>query len=482
MRTLRARLIFSHLLPVLIVVPLIGLAAFVLLRLQSSLSNVEAGLQQELAGLQEQARILAGAAGRLDALLADPDAAREFIASVNLQLTNVTLVDGSGRIIASSDEETKARVGEPLAEESVRAILSGSGSVDVEVRDQSGRRLAEVAIPLLGNDSRVEGVLLLTQEVAAMQSQAGNVSLLLMVVVILLLILGIAIGLILALRLSNSLGRVTGTIEGIAYGEQPATLPEHDLREIDALYQSVNELAGRLRTLEDARKRLLANLVHELGRPLGSIRAAVHALRGGADDDPALRAELLGGITAQIEHMQPLLDNLTSLHGQVLGTLELNRKSTPLGPWLQQAISLWRAAAVEKGIVWKVDAPLNLPAVALDGDQMGRAVGNLLSNAVKFTPPGGSITVVAAEQPARLGAPAQVAISVADTGPGIARVDQQRIFEPFQRGQSGRRFPQGVGLGLSIARDIVQAHGGTITLDSAPGQGSRFTIYLPLGQ
>jgi signal transduction histidine kinase len=273
------------------------------------------------------------------------------------------------------------------------------------------------------------------------------------------------------------LSRVTTTIEGIAYGEQPASLPEHDLSEIDALYQSVNELAGRLRTLEDARKRLLANLVHELGRPLGSIRAAVHALRNGADDDPALRLELLGGINSQIEHMQPLLDNLTSLHGQVLGTLELSRKPTPLAPWLQQAITLWRAAALEKGVTWKVDVPLNLPTVALDGDQMGRAVGNLLSNAVKFTPAGGAITVAAAVK-----SPQQVAISVADTGPGIAPVDQQRIFEPFQRGQSGRRFPQGVGLGLSIARDVVQAHGGSITLDSAPGQGSRFTILLPLEQ
>lgn len=477
MRSLRARLIFSHILPVLIVVPLIGLAAFALLRLQSSLSTVETGLQQELANLQEQARILAGAAGQLESVLTDPQAATEFVTSVNLELTNVTLVDGSGRIIASSDEETKTRVGEALAEESVRAILSGSGSLDVEVRDQSGRQLAEVAIPLLGDDSRVEGVLLLTQEVAAMQSQASNVSALLATVVLLLLVLGIALGLLLALRLSNSLSRVTTTIEGIAYGEQPATLPEHDVREVDALYQSVNELAGRLRTLEDARKRLLANLVHELGRPLGSIRAAVHALRNGADDDPALRTELLGGITAQIEHMQPLLDNLTSLHGQVLGTLELSRKPTPLAPWLQQTISLWRAAALEKGIIWKVDVPLNLPTVALDGDQMGRAVGNLLSNAVKFTPAGGTITVTAAVK-----SPQQAALTVADTGSGIAPIDQQRIFEPFQRGQSGRRFPQGVGLGLSIARDIVQAHGGSITLESAPGQGSRFTILLPLEQ
>lgn len=480
-RSLRGRLIVSHVLPILIVVPLIGLATYALLQLQRSLATVETGVQQQAVRMQEQAELLAQAAGRIETLLADPAAADAFLSSMNLRVTSATLVDSQGRVIAASGDSP----GTPLAGgegEQVSAVLGGQGAVQVEVTGESGRRLAEIAIPLLNDQRQVEGVLLLTQSIDEVQSQFGNLSALLVAIVISLFALGIGIGLLLALRLSRTLARVTGALEGIARGETPATLPEHNLREVDALYQSVNTLAQRLHSLEDARKRLLANLVHELGRPLGSIRAAVHALRTGADAEPDLRQELLGGINVQVERMLPLLDNLTQLHGQVLGTLELNRTPTPLAPWLAQVLTLWREAAREKNITWQADIPLTLPTAAIDPDQMARAVGNLLSNAVKFAPSGGSIAVAAVTlDGADPGAPATVAITVADSGPGISPADQARIFEPFQRGQQGRRFPQGVGLGLSIATDIAHAHGGAITLDSAPGRGSRFTLTFPTG-
>ncbi len=481
MRTLRARLILSHLLPILVVVPLIGLAAFVLLQIQRSISNVETGVQQQAALLQEQAQVLSNAAGKLNGLLSDPAAARAFLSSINLQVTGVTLLDAQGRVVAATDNGPPALAGSD--EGQVASVLRGQGAVQVEVTGESGRRLAELAIPVLGDQRQVEGVLLLSQELSSVQSQVGNLSLLLIAIVVILFVLGILLGVVLALRLARSLNQVTGALEGIARGETFATLPAHDLLEVDALYQSVNTLAQRLRTLEDARKRLLANLVHELGRPLGSIRAAAHALAIGADDDPELRHELLDGLNAQIERMQPLLDNLTLLHGQVLGSLELNLTPTPLAPWLVQVVSLWREAAHEKGIVWKADIPFALPTAEIDGDQMSRAVGNLLSNAVKFTPSGGAISVDATVDPAiEPGALDSFLITVTDNGPGIAANEQKRIFEPFQRGQQERRFPQGAGLGLSIATDIVHAHGGTITLESTPGRGASFILAIPLNR
>ncbi len=485
MRTLRARLISSHILPILIVVPLIGLAAFALLRLQRSLATVESGVEEQAALMQEQAQLLAAAAGQLDTLLTDPAAAEAFLSSIHLRVTRATLLDADGRVVAASDDGS----GTPLtgAEPgtgggaSVASVLRGQGAVEVQVTGESGRRLAEIAIPLLGEQQQVEGVLLLTQEIGAVQSQFGNLSALLAAIVISLFALGIAIGLLLALRLTRSLHAVTGALDGIARGETPASLPAHDLEEVDALYQSVNTLVQRLHALEDARKRLLANLVHELGRPLGSIRAAAHALNSGADNEPALRRELLDGINAQVERMQPLLENLTQLHGQVLGTLELNRTPTLLAPWLTQLLSLWREAARAKGISWQADIPFALPTAAIDADQMARAVGNLAANAVKFTPAGGSIAVQAGTRPSAAPDGAQwVCIAVTDSGPGIAAADQQRIFEPFQRGQQGRRFVQGVGLGLTIAQEIAQAHGGAIELESTPGRGSRFALLFPV--
>jgi len=481
MRSLRWRVIFSHVLPILIVVPLLGLATFWLLRLQSSLAQVESGVQVQAARMQEQAQVMAQAAGQLDALLADPKAAEDFLSSFNLEVTKVTLLDSGGRVVASTDSQQTPRIGQTDSEPDVASILDGAGTVQIAVTGDSGQRLAELAIPVLGSDRSVQGVLLLSQEIAGVQSQVTNLSTLLLAIVAALLVLGVLLGLLLALRMSRSLEEVTGAIEGIARGETPATFPAHNVTEVDALYQSVNTLTERLHTLEDARRRLLANLVHELGRPLGSIRAAVHALRTGAVEDDALREELLAGINMQVEQMQPLLENLTQLHGQVLGSLELKRVPTPLSPWITQGMSLWREAAREKRIVWKSDIPLSLPVAEIDAEQMARALGNLLSNAVKFTPQGGHIAVSAQELPPEApGEPPRVAITVADSGPGIQPNDQARIFEPFQRGAGDRRFPQGVGLGLSIARDIATAHGGEIRLESTPGKGSRFLLEFPV--
>ena len=176
----------------------------------------------------------------------------------------------------------------------------------------------------------------------------------------------------------------------------------------------------------------------------------------------------------QIGRMQPLLEDLTQLHGQVLGSLELKREPTALSQWLPEVLTLWRQAAAEKSIAWRNDIPLDLPEVSLDRNQFGRALGNIFSNAVKFTPEEGSILVEAGVKDESCW------IAVSDSGPGIPEEEQDAIFEPFQRGQADRRFPQGMGLGLSIARDIVVAHGGEIVLESQREQGSRFTVVLPL--
>ncbi|HMN62877.1 MAG TPA: ATP-binding protein, partial [Anaerolinea sp.] len=116
-----------------------------------------------------------------------------------------------------------------------------------------------------------------------------------------------------------------------------------------------------------------------------------------------------------------------------------------------------------------------LPVIQADPIRLGQAVGNLLSNAIKFTPAGGKVTVTS-------GAGGQeVWLRVTDSGPGIPADEQEKIFTPFFRGGQGKRFTEGMGLGLSIARDLVQAHGGRLELVSAPGEGSQFTIYLPKG-
>lgn len=481
MRTLRGRLIASHILPVLVVTPLIGLAIYAVLLTQGTLSAVQGKLDQEATRLTNQAQTLASITGQVESIWDDPAAAQEFLANANLRLTTLTMLDTDGRILASSEEINADRIGQQLMQEGVAAILSGESTLEIQVRNMDqAAGLTDFLVPVFDVENRLSGVLLLTEEVDTAQQRMAELAWLLLIVMIVLLTLAVLLGLWLALRIESSLKRVTKTVYAIAGGERPNALPEQGIVEIDAIYRAVDTLVERLQTLEDARRRLLANLVHELGRPLGSLRAAIDALRHGAHADPELRDELLVGMNDQIGRMQPLLENLTRLHSQVLGPLELKLEPTPLSQWLPQVMTLWRTDAAGKMISWRVDIPLDLPLATIDTDQMGRALGNLFSNAVKYTPEGGTVLVEAGVNQTSSDEPNTCWIRVSDTGSGIPTSEQATIFEPFQRGQTERRFPQGMGLGLAIAQDIVVAHGGRIDLESTWGMGSRFTVTIPL--
>jgi signal transduction histidine kinase len=177
-------------------------------------------------------------------------------------------------------------------------------------------------------------------------------------------------------------------------------------------------------------------------------------------------------MAGQVGRLAPLIDSLTDLHGQVLGTLELKRQPVALGTWLPGIVTPWRQAAHDKGLHWQMEIPEGLPVLDIDPDRMAQVLGNVLSNAIKYTPEG----TVSVEAQTKGGG---VAIVIGDTGIGIAPSEQDRIFEPFYRSSRDKRFPQGMGLGLSIARDLILAHGGRLEVESVPGQGSRFTIWLP---
>jgi signal transduction histidine kinase len=266
---------------------------------------------------------------------------------------------------------------------------------------------------------------------------------------------------------------VTEAIYGAAKGDGTwQSLPEEGPDEIKRLLHAFNLLTERLRLMEESRRRLLANLVHELGRPVGAIQSAIQALINGADQNPTLRRELLMGMNDQTQRLRPLLDNLADLHGQILGALKLNRQATAMSQWLPRAVLPWREHAHQKGLHWQLDISADLPTLNIDPDRVAQILGNLLSNAVKYTQQG-TISVSAA--PKNGG----VAITVSDTGIGITPTEQKRIFDPFYRSNRDKRFPQGMGLGLNIARDLAVAHGGRLSVKSRPGAGSRFTLWLP---
>jgi two-component system OmpR family sensor kinase len=333
--------------------------------------------------------------------------------------------------------------------------------------------LIDVLSPVFDPPGNVVGIVRLTYQVASLYELFSQFRNLIAGVVIFGLLIGGLLGLALALNIGNPVRRVTLAVNELARGGWSAPLPEQGPREVRDLVRAVNHLVEQLRSLEQARKHLLANLVHELGRPLGALRSAIHALAGGASRDPQLLADLTQGMDEETARLQKLLEDVTHLYGQTLGRLELSLEPLALSEWLPRILLSWQAAAQEKNLAWQAEISPNLPVIQADPARLSQVVGNLLSNAVQYTPSGKSIWVTA--MPAEAG----VAILVRDNGLGIPLEEQARIFTPFYRGDQGRRIKQGMGLGLSIARDLAVAHGGKIDLSSQPGQGSTFTLWLP---
>jgi signal transduction histidine kinase len=465
MRTLRSQFVVSHILPFLIVLPLITLALLYLIETQVLLAS----LTQRAT---EQANLLAQAIQRQSEILGAPQQAQAFVADLTVSMNGrVFLLGREGQLLATGGRETEGNQ-QSLPPAGIATALNGQTSVLVTygLAEQG----AEVLVPIRDAGGRLVGVVGVRQTLSGLSSLVGRLRTLMAAMLLAGLVLGVVIGLLLARRLARPITASTEAVAHLAAGRAVEPVTEAGPRELRQLAAATNTLVERLRLLEETRRRSLANVVHELGRPLGAIRSAVHVLRSPVGDDPAIRDELLGGVAAQIEHMQPLLDDLAQLHGQVSGRVDLARRPIAIGAWLPSVLLPWRAAALEKGLEWHTDVPNGLPVLSLDADKLAQAIGNLLSNAIKYTPAGGSVAVNAAMQEQ------EVCICVADTGLGIAAEEQQRVFEPFYRSERDRRFPQGLGLGLTIAHELILAHGGRLELDSQPGQGSRFTIYLPI--
>lgn len=468
LRTLRSRFVLSHVLPLAIIIPVMGIALIFVLETQVLLDV----LSQELEG---QALLAAKIAVGRPEIWVDTEQAQAFVDEVGTDVgTRVMLLDAQGTLLASTEATNAAHLSPIIESDAWATALTGETSVRSVYSQQMQQETVDVLAPIVDQERQVAGVVRLSHRLTNVYEQFLRQRYLVGGILLAGLLFGSAAGWVLALNLERPLQDVTRAAQQLASGEQLAPLPERGPKEIQDLLHSMNILVQRLLSLEQARRQLLSNLVHELGRPLGAFRSATQALLGRSGEDPALRQELLEGMDEEAERLGRLLDDLAGLHEQVLGTLELNREPTDLGEWLAHTLPPWRESAQAKGLKWRTAIPPNLPTLDVDSDRLAQVVGNLLSNAIKYTPPRGTVSLEAGVEGK------EAWIRIGDTGPGIPPEEQERIFAPFYRSQPGRRFPQGMGLGLNIAYGLVAAHGGKLELESTPGLGSRFTVRLPL--
>jgi two-component system sensor histidine kinase BaeS len=468
MRSLRLRFILSHVLPLMIVIPLVGILLIYVIESRVLVPQLARELDVE-------ANLVNSLLAEADIQQLDRPRAQSLIDEISPNLlSRMMIFDAEGHLLGSSDPADDVRIGELFTNSGLQDALNGIASQQQTTSRNLDAEIADLWHPVMGPDGQVLGVVRLSHRLATALSDFLAVRYTIGAFVLGGLLLGSVLGWVLAEGLSNPINQVVKETRRLASGFHPETIPLQGSTETRVLIESFNILVERLTSFEQSRRQLLANLVHELGRTLGAMGSAIQSLLIGADRDETLRHELLSGMKAQIRGLERLLDDLALLHELVLGKIDLKLQEVDVNLWLPQAVGSWRESALEKGIAWKYFQDDRLPSMVIDPERLDQAVGNLLSNSVKFTPKDGEIKVEAGVEGEAL------FISVRDTGMGIDHDDLEDIFRPLFRGFRGNRFPDGMGLGLSIARDIVEAHGGNIVVQSTKNKGSDFTIHLPL--
>ena len=267
-------------------------------------------------------------------------------------------------------------------------------------------------------------------------------------------------------RTARPIGEVMDAAGKVAEGDLSARADVQGPADVRDLARSFNRMAERLEATERQRRDLLADVAHELRTPLSVIRARVEGMQDGLYEPDAEHLEL---IEEETRIMARLLDDLALLSNAEAGSLRLHRERLEPRELLTSVASAFRTQAAEAGVAIVLDATDDLPDVDVDPIRIGEVLSNLVSNALRHTPTNGTITLTAA------GEGEGVAFTVTDTGTGIPQDQLAHVFDRFARSPESR----GSGLGLAIAKSLVLAHGGTISAQSEPGEGTTIRFVLP---
>ena len=287
--------------------------------------------------------------------------------------------------------------------------------------------------------------------------------------------LGLMLGVAISGGITRPLRRLEHAADRIAGGDLEHRLPIAGSRELSAVAHAFNGMAASLAETQQARKNLIADIAHELRTPLTVLQGNLQALMD--DVYPLTKAEI-AALADETQTLSRLVGDLHDLAQADAGQLSLHVGPTDLGALVTQSTALLADLAQDRALHLATAIEPNLSPVMADPDRLRQVVHNLVLNALRYTPAGGSVAVSATQQTGPNGACVRVAVQ--DTGPGIAPADLPHVFDRFWRGERSRARAQGgSGLGLAIARQLIEAQGGTIGVDSQPGQGSCFWFMLP---
>jgi len=291
--------------------------------------------------------------------------------------------------------------------------------------------------------------------------------------------IGLIVSILLAWLISRwvaaPLQRMSKAALAVASGDFRQSVTLEGPREVQDVANSFNVMVHQVRTSQQAQRDFLANVSHDLKTPLTSIQGFAQAMLDGAVDDDEARNHAAQVIYEESDRLRRLVEDLLDLARLDAGQIEFIRQPVDLRALLTRVVDKLVLPAGEKGIEL-VDRVTELPPMIGDGDRLAQVFTNLVDNAIKHTPENGKVVVRGDS------ASGWISIHVDDSGAGIPSEDLSRIFERFyqvDKARSGGKG-RGVGLGLAISRQIVEAHGGRIVTQSSVGRGSRFTVQLPI--
>ncbi|MFN8439673.1 MAG: ATP-binding protein [Caldilineaceae bacterium] len=467
-RSLHTRFALSHTLPILVFVPLLGLLLLYQLERRFFLDY----LARDLA---DEGKVIAEFTQLIDQIWFDPAFARALQNDLQSRVpdASVEILNRDARLLASPFASDSNRIGDIIQSATIEQALKGQASWAVDATASGDERLIDVAVPVIDDNDQVIGIIRLFRRLTDIQDRLNELRWLVLITLATSGVITLAIGLLLARSLSIPLLRLQEFVTHFTPEKKPEALPENGPYEVAMLATAFNRMSSRLFDLERTRKLLLAGIVHELGRPLGSIRMAAQTITS-SSDNATLTSELSQGIKTQVDALSLHLNDLALLGEMDIHTLQLDRHPTDLNELVTAQVQQFQSLASQKQQILSLEIDPALPILEVDARRIEQIVGNLLHNACKYTPEHGKITLTTRLEDQ------QALITVGDNGAGIAHGEEERIFEFFYRNPAQRKIHQGMGIGLALARQLAEAHGGTLSVQSIFPHGSLFVLHLPI--
>jgi heavy metal sensor kinase len=361
----------------------------------------------------------------------------------------------------------------------VQAAVAGGEQHDIRVDPVVDDELLYVAAPI-EHEGNAYGIVQLSIPTTEMWAQIRQAWLSLLGTALVVLIIAVVLSLWLAKSILEPVKALQKAAGRMAAGDldQRITVDRYD--ELGQLAQSFNLLSARLQRFIEQQEDFVANASHELRTPLTTIKLRVEALLGGARHDPSIAERFLSEIESELNRLSHLIDDLLTLSQVEVGLDALKMEKVDLPLLLGEAMATFWPRAEAGGVTLTMDAAPQLPEVKASPPHIRQVIDNLLDNALKYSSSGGLVTVSC--RPAN----EQVIVSVTDTGQGIPTKDLPHVFERFYRSDKSRSRSSAEGstggLGLSIVRSIVNAHGGEVSIDSQEGKGTTVRFTLPVYQ